>query len=98
MSNDYKVVPKDSGDREFMPLNSANPIVANALAWQRAINAKDSNGKELKVGDRIKVQIDMHGPWEGGGVVTALKPYRIVEFKDVFGHINTIQENSVLKV
>lgn len=79
-------------------MNSANPIVANALVWQRAINAKDSNGKELKVGDRIKVQIDMYGPWEGGGVVTALKPYRIVEYKDVFGHINTIQENSVLKV
>ena len=61
-------------------------------------SAQDSDEKELRIGDKIKVQTDMHGRWDGGGVITALKPYGIVEYKDVFGHINTTQVNSVRRL
>ena len=60
--------------------------------------AQDYDGKELRIGDKIKVQTDMHGRWDGEGVVTAIKPYGIIEYKDVFGHINTTQVNSVRKL
>lgn len=99
-SADYIITPVDYGRGKWG--YSIEP-----RAWAKrgefkvenaAMNAKDTDGKELKVGDHIKVKVDMNGRWDGGGIITALKPYRIVEYKDIFGHINVTQENSVRKV